>query len=629
MCGINGIFSKQPIADPSRIDAMNLRIVHRGPDDEGTFVSRFVALGMRRLSIIDLSQGHQPIYNEDKSLAIVFNGEIYNYRRLREGLLSRGHAFTTDTDTEVIVHLFEEKREKCVEDLNGMFAFAVYDTRKNELFLARDRVGKKPLYYCRDGDEFLFASELKSILAITGRKYPLDHRSLELFFAFTFIPAPYTIFEGIRKLEPGHTITVSGDLSIRDACYWYLPSGVNSLEKNPDLASCSKGLRDLLYDSVQKRMIADVPLGAFLSGGIDSTIIVAIMAELDTKPIKTFTIRNSVKIYDESDKARAIAQKYKTDHTEWTVDADYIVDRIDDIIAQFDEPFADSSALPSYIVSELAGRHVKVVLTGDGGDELYAGYTRYLIFQYLRAYHALPGLLRNGAIKPLVNLIPFPGGMEIAANKIRKLVNNDGADAFEQHHQLQRLGLTRAEIDALLPGVSSRGFPRAFSRPVFDAVHNRSPLDSALVTDIVLGLEGDMLVKLDRTSMMNSVEARSPYLDYRLIEHAFTIPESFKLRGARLKWILKNAFADKFPPDVLRKPKMGFGIPIGRLLKRELSSRFKDLMEQQSLRDLGLIDIPGVQALYAEHCSNRDRTFPLWTFFVFASWVKRNLHRIA
>ena len=624
MCGINGIFSKNRLNDQGRIRTMNERIVHRGPDDEGTYVSSNIALGIRRLSIIDLSQGHQPIFNEDGQFVIVFNGEIYNYRQLRDGLAQQGHVFKTNTDTEVIVHLFEEKGEKCLDELNGMFAFAIYDCKKNELFLARDRVGKKPLYYCVDNGELLFASELKSILAVSNAKHALSRQAMELYFAFTFIPAPLTIFEGIYKLEPAHYMRVSGDLSIQKKRYWDLPAIVNTIEKNQSFPQCSKQVRDLLYDAVEKRMVSDVPLGAFLSGGIDSTIIVAIMAELDSKPIKTFTIRNAVKTYDESAKAREVAHKYKTDHTEWTVDNDYIVDKIDQILGNFDEPFGDSSALPSYIVSELAGRHVKVVLTGDGGDELYAGYTRYLNFNYLRKYALLPAFLRNSIIKPLVNNVWFPGFMELRANKLRKLVNNDGAGPFEQYHYLQRLGFSKQEFLSVLPGLNSTGLAELLSRSIFDAIPGHSDLEKALVSDIIIGLEGDMLVKLDRTSMLNSIEARSPFLDFRLIEHAFTIPDDFKLHGSKLKWILKRTFADKFPQELLQKPKMGFGIPVGRLLRRELHSQFNELLNLQSLQSLGIFNLSEISLLFSEHCRNKDRTFQLWTFFVFAQWVKKN-----
>jgi asparagine synthase (glutamine-hydrolysing) len=629
MCGINGIFSQKPLEQNSRIHLMNECIVHRGPDDEGIFQEKNIALGMRRLSIIDLGQGHQPIFNEDKRFVIVFNGEIYNYRELRKALVERGHIFATNTDTEVIVHLFEEKKEKCLDDLNGMFAFAIFDRIKNELFLARDRVGKKPLFYCIEDGRFIFASELKSILAVSPRKRALSHQAIELYFAFTFIPAPHTIFEQIFKLEPGTFLEISGDLSLNKKCFWNLPEIVSQSNKVTDYSRCSGNLKKSLYDAVEKRMIADVPLGAFLSGGIDSTIIVAIMAELDTKPIKTFTIRNAVKTYDESAKARAVAQKYKTDHTEWTVDNDYIVDKIDYILNNFDEPFADSSALPSYIVSELASRHVKVVLTGDGGDELFAGYTRYLNFDYLRKYAFLPGFLRNSIIKPLVNNAWFPGRLELEINKLRKLVNNDGKNPFEQYHYLQRLGFTQKEMAATLPGLHSVNRAESLSRAIFDALPGHSALEKALVSDIIIGLEGDMLVKLDRTSMLKSIEARSPFLDFRLIEQAFTIPDAYKLRGTNLKWILKQTFADKFPKELLQKPKMGFGIPIGRLLRHELKSQFNDLLGLPEIHSLGLFNTSNISSLFSEHCQNKDRTFQLWTFFVFAHWVKNNAHFIA
>jgi len=629
MCGINGIFSLKPLDQDSEIHLMNNCIIHRGPDDEGIFQSSYIALGMRRLSIIDIKQGHQPIFNEDKRFVIVFNGEIYNYKELRDGLIKRGHVFATNTDTEVIIHLFEDKKEKCLDDLNGMFAFAIYDCKKNELFLARDRVGKKPLYYCIDNGRFLFASELKSILAVSAHTWALSTQAIELYFAFTFIPAPHTIFENIFKLEPGTFLKISDDFSLEKKCFWNLTEIVTKSEKIPDYTSCSNTLKQLLYDAVEKRMIADVPLGAFLSGGIDSTIIVAIMAELDTKPIKTFTIRNAIKTYDESAKAREVAHKYKTDHTEWTVDNDYIVDKINLILNNFDEPFGDSSALPTYIVSELASRHVKVVLTGDGGDELFAGYTRYLNFEYLRKYSLLPSFIRNMIIKPLVNNVRFSGLMELKGNKLRKLVNNDGVEPFEQYHYLQRLGFSKHDFLSALPGLKPTNIAEMTSRRIFDSLIGHSPLEQALVSDIIIGLEGDMLVKVDRTSMLNSIEARSPFLDFRLLEHAFRIPDTYKLNGSKLKWILKQTFADKFSKELLRKPKMGFGIPIGRLLRHELQSPFNDLLMLPALQSLGIFNLPKISSMFSEHCNNKDWTFQLWTFFVFAQWIKNNAHYIS
>jgi asparagine synthase (glutamine-hydrolysing) len=414
-------------------------------------------------------------------------------------------------------------------------------------------------------------------------------------------------------------------LSLTKERYWHLPAVANAATIEPGYSQCSRQLKSFLYDAVEKRMISDVPLGAFLSGGIDSTIIVALMSEMSSKPVKTFTIRNSVKAYDESAKAQAVAHLYRTDHTEWTFDNDYIPDKIDGILANFDEPFADSSALPTYIVAELASRHVKVALTGDGGDELFAGYTRYLTFKYLRLFRTIPESVRNGVLKPLVNNIKFPKFLELKFNQLRKLVNNEGIEPFEQYHNLQRLGYSEADVRRFLPGLAGLAGAKALSKDIFSALEGKSDLERALVTDICIGLEGDMLVKVDRTSMLNSIEARSPFLDFRLIEHSMRIPDKYKLNGSTLKWILRNTFADKFPPEILRKPKMGFGIPVGALMRRELRSRIEELMKLDSLRATGLFDMDAMAVLFAEHCGHLDRSFRLWTFFVFASWFKKNL----
>ncbi len=369
MCGINGILSKTDPLDGRLIVSMNQAIIHRGPDEEGYYRSSLCHLGMRRLSIIDLKDGHQPIFSEDGRFVIVFNGEIYNYRPLRAALLSRGHSFKTNSDTEVILHLYEEKKEKCLDDLNGMFAIAIYDTRDKELFLAKDRLGKKPLYYTQDNGRFLFGSEIKSLLTASPAKRRFNPEAIEAFFALTFIPSPYTIYQGIHKLDAGHFMKVRRDLSLSFGRYWDLAAKVGRSEMQTE-PQCKKTIRDLVFDSVSLRMISDVPLGVFLSGGVDSSIILSVMSDLSTVPIRSFSIGNTVKSYDESQKAMEIARHFKAEHTEWMVDNEYICSIIDKVVLNFDEPFADSSALPTYVVSELARQNVTVALTGDGGDEV-------------------------------------------------------------------------------------------------------------------------------------------------------------------------------------------------------------------------------------------------------------------
>jgi len=624
MCGINGILSKSAPIDEQLICAMNRRIVHRGPDEEGIFRSPRCHMGMRRLSIIDLKDGHQPIYSEDGRYAIVFNGEIYNYRPLRAGLVSSGHVFKTHSDTEVIVHLYEEKKERCLDDLNGMFAIAIFDTVNQELFLARDRLGKKPLFYTFEENRLLFASELKSIYEVSPKKRRLCLDAVESYFALTFIPPPLTIFEGIYKLNPGTFMKVKPDLSHETGKYWDLGAVIDRSKPESSVEACGKSIRELLYDSISLRMIADVPLGVFLSGGVDSSIILAVMSELSSSRINSFSIGNTVRSFDESEKAIEIARHFHAEHTEWMVDNEYVCEVADKVILNYDEPFADSSALPTFVVSELARKHVTVVLTGDGGDEVYAGYSRYLVYNYLQRYRAVPGFIRNGIIRPLANGLPVPAAIMPLMNKIKKIVNSDGANAFEQYHDMQRLGFSESASRELFTEAVKTGFIRNYTRDKFNMPASASDLTRCLFADIEINLPADMLTKLDRASMLSSLEARCPFLDYRLVEHSFSIPDSEKMRGNRLKAILKDTFKDKFPPGFLDKPKMGFGIPVGLFLRKELKERMSSIVKSQAMQQTGLFNMNSIQNLYNRHLSGLDHTFQLWPIYVFGLWLEMN-----
>jgi asparagine synthase (glutamine-hydrolysing) len=629
MCGICGIFSKTSMNNPKLIHLMNDRLVHRGPDEEGFFVHERIAMGMRRLSIIDLKDGHQPIFCEQKRYVIVFNGEIYNFKELREDLINKGHRFATLSDTEVIVHLFEDKKDRCVEDLNGMFAFAIYDTVSKELFLARDRQGEKPLYYCFEDSMMMFASELKSICAVVKRKLELSWEAMDAFFSLTFIPSPLTIYRGIMKLEPGTCMTIKADLSYSIATYWDLGEKINRAEIIYSKKECMQKIREILYDSVTRRMISDVPLGAFLSGGVDSSIVVSIMAEVSRNPVLTFSIGNTVKAFDESDKAKTIAKRFGTDHTEWFVDNDHMSDILEKVIGNFDEPFADSSALPMYVVSELARKKATVALSGDGGDELFAGYSRYRIFRMLNLYGRIPFPLRNWILKPLVSVMPVPSSYVLLANKIKKLVANAGTDAFGRYHHMQRLGYSESEIGKLLNPEKMKSHITDFVRKKYCSLVHGGDLTRALYSDIAVGLEGDMLTKVDRASMLASLEVRTPFLDHRLIEFSFSIPEEYKLAGSRLKAILKDTFAYKFEKGFLDKPKMGFGIPIGELLRHELKGKMKSYLAMEQLADNRILQMNYVEKLYEEHCRGIDHTFMLWPFFVFSMWLDKNNNMIS
>ncbi len=620
MCGINGILSQKSI-NHKEILLMNQKINHRGPDDEGTFKHQNILLGSRRLSIIDLQDGHQPIFNEDKTLVIVFNGEIYNYRDLRKNLIDKGHHFKTHSDTEVILHLYEEKGAACLHKLNGMFAFAIYDIRNKELFLARDRLGKKPLFYWKDQDQFVFSSELKAILHAFPLKRSISVEALELYFALTFIPAPFTIFEDIFKLEAGHYMKISADLQYDISQYWKIDGDDSESSNSLNLGNHKKKIIELLSDAVELRMISDVPLGAFLSGGIDSSIIVGLMSEISGKKIQTFTIGNKEKSYDESAKAEFVAKYFKTDHHTFIIQDDDYLSILDRAINDFDEPFADSSALPTYLVSEFARQQVKVILTGDGGDEVFAGYNRYLVFKYLEKYMLLPLIVRNYIIRPIFNNLPVSSKYRKFV-KVKKIVNNEGKNIFDQYHAMQRLGFSERDLADILLDNNKSDYTRSFVYEKYNMINYASNLNKILQTDLTIGLEGDMLVKVDRMSMLNSLEARCPFLDYRLVEYSFKIPAELKLYHGQLKYLLKECFREKIPPGILAAPKQGFEIPIGNFISNQLQPKIQNFLKSDLLNTLRLVDLNKITKINQKHLLGIDKSFQLWTFFVFANWVE-------
>jgi asparagine synthase (glutamine-hydrolysing) len=540
-----------------------------------------------------------------------------------------GHIFKTQSDTEVIVHLFEEKGVQCFEYLDGMFAIAIYDTFTKELYIARDRLGEKPLYFTMQNKMFLFSSELKSIISIGLQKYQICHEAVESFFALTFIPQPLTIYKNIYKLQQGHYLKVTADMKYTIHNYWDLAEKISESIQIDNEKELHKQIRNILYESVSRRMIADVPLGAFLSGGVDSSIIVSIMAEISKYPVKTFSIRNKIKAWDESQKAKVVSKLFKTDHTEILIDNQYTCSIIDKVLNTFDEPFADSSALPAFIVSEFARKNVTVVLSGDGGDELFGGYTRYLILKYLSIYTKLPISLRNKLIRPLINALPYPTSLVLLMNKIKKIINNDGSDDFGRYHELQRLGFSNNTLEQLLLIRPEQEYTYKSMASIYNKIENSSSLMCAQYTDILVGLEADMLTKVDRCSMRASLEVRPPFLDHKLVEFCFRIPDHYKIDGYRLKAILKDIYKHKFPKGFLEKKKMGFGIPIGSFLRNELQEDFISKIKSDEIIGSGILNIPYVLQLYNQHCSGRDKSFQLWTVFVFMRWLKNNIQNLS
>ncbi|HEY6401926.1 MAG TPA: asparagine synthase (glutamine-hydrolyzing), partial [Blastocatellia bacterium] len=567
MCGIAGISGTDLIdnAETRDLIARMLRMIeHRGPDDEGYYVETGVGMGMRRLAVIDLATGRQPISNEDGSIWIVFNGEIYNYRELRELLLARGHKLRTQTDTETIAHLYEDEGERCVERLRGMFAFAVWDRRERSLFLARDRVGKKPLHYAMAGRTLIFGSEIKSLLQHPGVKREINMQAISDFLSFGYVPDPTTAFVGVRKLPPGHTLTFKDGL-ICARRYWDFDYSSHPGRSGEPAASEEyyvERLRELIAESVRLRLESDVPLGAFLSGGIDSSLVVAMMAR--EMKVKTFSIGFPDAGFDELRYARLAARHFGTDHHEFVVTPD-ICRLVEEIVWHHDEPFADVSSVPTYVVSKMAREHVTVALSGDGGDEVFGGYERYLVDQLRQRYERIPAFMRRAM---LLTARALPRGAygkrflrNIALEPAARYI--DSVTYFDRDSQLDLFtGDARQTIAGYDP---ARRFELTFAAPIA-----QSRLERQLYLDSKTYLPGDILVKVDRMSMANSLETRAPLLDHRLIEFAQTIPASYKLRGLETKYILKRVAEGLIPDEITRRPKQGFDVPIRRWFNHEL-----------------------------------------------------------
>ncbi len=617
MCGIAGIVSlgDRPVLT-EEIRRMCAAIAHRGPDDEGFYFAPGVGLGMRRLSIIDLATGRQPVRNEDGSVQVVFNGEIYNFQELRADLQRRGHVFYTVTDTETIVHLYEEYGARCVEKMRGMFAFAVWDARKKTLLLARDRLGVKPLYYAECGGRLIFASELKAILELGEVERRLDWRSVGHLFTFLCTARAESIIEGVKKLEPGHVLVARAGKKPAVERYWdvcFAPDRSRSEEHFVER------LRELLRESVKLRMVSDVPLGAFLSGGIDSSSVVAAMARLASGPLKTFSIGFDDREYNELDHARAVAQKFGAEHHELVLEPD-VLGVIDDLAWHLDEPFGDPSCIPTYMVSKLAAEHVKVVLSGDGGDELFGGYDKYVVEQNDR---------RRPAPRWLKKISGVAAGLMPEGMRGRNL--------------LYHLSLTGAEryLDStvLLPDLARRKLFRSEAVALIDVYEPwRRELDAITradgdwlsavqYLDIKAYLPYDILTKVDRMSMAHSLEARDPLLDHKLVEFAATIPPELKLRGGVTKYIFKQAMRGILPDAIIDRPKRGFGVPLGRWFRGRLGSFVRDVVLSDKSKQRGIFDPSYIETLLKRHERGRPYDIELWTLISFELWCRTFLDR--
>lgn len=619
MCGINGFYfnyENEEELNKKIILEMNRKITHRGPDDEGSYSDNRCSIGMTRLSIIDLVSGKQPITNETNSLKIVFNGEIYNYKELRKELINKGHIFKTDSDTEVVLHLYEEYGNECVKLLKGMFAFAIYSLSSNTIFLARDRAGEKPLYYYKGENAFVFASELKSIIASNIIEKRINKIALEQYFMLTYIPAPLTILEDVYKLNAGHYMIFANDGSVTIEKYWDIDYSLSN--KIESYSEAKNILRETLFSSVEKCMVSDVPIGSFLSGGIDSTIITGIMATISNKPINTFTIGFKDKRFDESDRAALVAKMHNTKHHVFVIDSDNMLNNISKIIDNIDEPFADSSYIPTFTVSDLASKNVKVVLTGDAGDELFAGYDKYLIGYYSNLYEKIPSFIRKNIIETGIKKMPQDNS---TVRKINKVVENFNLDIFSQRENLMCLGLKKNQIGKLLSYESEKNldliseYYNTFSR------ENATEIDRTLYTDFKVVLEGDMLCKVDRASMLSSLETRVPFLYPDVIEVASQIPAEYKIKARNKKIILKDTFSDLIPKELLKASKKGFSVPLASWIKNELYEDIAKALDYNKIKKQELLNADFVQQLLNEHIIGaKNNASIIWAIYVFEKW---------
>jgi asparagine synthase (glutamine-hydrolysing) len=620
MCGICGIINRERDhgVDRADIQAMCDAIVHRGPDEEGQHIEGPVGLGMRRLSIIDLSSGQQPIYNEDRTAAIVLNGEIYNHLELRRVLQERGHVFRSHADTEAILHAYEEYGEECPNHLNGMFAFAIWDEKRQRLFIARDRIGKKPLYYYFDDKRLVFASEIKSILRLRGIPREIDPRALDAYLTFEYIPAPMSIFKDIRKLPQGHWLMLEGE-RLRIQRYWRLHYRASAKSE----AELADEFVDLLRDAVKIRLMSEVPLGAFLSGGLDSSAVVAMMSQTAASGVKTFSIGFDNSTYNELPYARAVAAHFNTEHYEEIITPD-AVGLTERIVRQLDEPLGDFSVFPTLMVSQMARKHVTVALSGDGGDELLGGYETYIAEQTARRYRRLPGWLRRGLIEPAVALLPPTEKKKGLINKSRRFIEGCRLPADLQHVRWM-IFLSEAEkrllYSAALRTPLAAHDPYGFIRQAFTACNSEAPLDQQEYVDIVTYLVDDIMVKVDRMSMAVSLEARAPFLDYRVVEFCAALPPHLRLNGKRSKYILKEAFRGILPEMILNRRKEGFSIPIKSWMKEELKPMMLDFLSPAALQRTGYFEPGYVQQLIGEHLAGKENhSHRLWALLMFQMW---------
>tara|TARA_R110000850_G_scaffold218852_2_gene344393 strand:- start:11735 stop:13627 length:1893 start_codon:yes stop_codon:yes gene_type:complete len=623
MCGINGYLKKAFIENNSLLDklsTMNKCILHRGPDEDGFFSdasdSFSMGMAMQRLSIIDLSTGKQPIFSKDKQIVIVFNGEIYNYISLKEQLIKEGCEFETNSDTEVILKLYEKHGIDSFSKLDGMFAFSIFDKRQGKVFIARDFFGEKPLYYYNDTTGFYYASELKSIISVLDSKPEISKEGLNLFFQLTYIPAPFTIYQNIHKLEANHYIAFdcnSFNFSIHEI--------KQSFEKH-ELTTKKQAViktKELVYNSVLSRSISDVPLGTFLSGGVDSSIVSLCLSQQKSSPIDTFSIGFEKKSFDETDKSREVAKLIGSNHHEFIVGEKDLSQNLSEIILNFDEPFADSSALASYVVALKTKQHVKVALTGDGGDEVFGGYNKYYIGKLNQKYTQLmPKKAHNivsSSFQKLLTTKDDDRGLRFKLKRLINAVNYEG----DFYYNIISLGFQENELQHLL--IENCKDSNGFSYFKDNIGTNNTTITDFRNIDKLISLEGDMLVKVDRTSMLTSLECRAPFLNKEIWNFTGQLPENYLIHQWDKKHILKEAFREEFSKKFLDKSKKGFGVPVGDWLRTDLKNELESYIDTNFLQKQHIFNLNTVIPLVKDHLSGkRDNTFKVWSFYCFQKW---------
>lgn len=626
MCGINGILQSNYLNQKSlekSLAKMNTLIHHRGPDEDGFYTSKtdtyLLGMAMKRLSIIDLSSGKQPIYNDDKSIAIVFNGEIYNYRILKTELERKGITFKTKSDTEVILRLYETFGTESFARLDGMYAFSIHDKNKNKLLIARDFFGEKPLYYYKNDKQFIWASELKSVVSQLKTKPAISKKAVHLFFRLTYIPAPFTIYKSIHKLKANHFI----EYNLKTNNFNTIEINKNRKQDNSDISfsEAKSTTKKLVKQSIASRSIADVPIGTFLSGGVDSSIVSLCLADITSKSIETFSIGFEKKSFDETDKSRTVSKLINSNHHEFIVSENDISKDLDKIILNFDEPFADAAALPTYIVSKQTSNYVKVALTGDGGDEVFGGYNKYYIGKLNAKYTKLiPHFLHNLIKTPLQTLLHTKNDDRASGkrSKLKKFI--DAVNYQGQHYwNIISLGFGDNTNNILAPEFQ-------IDNPFIDyknasEITKPSTIHEYRNIDRHISLEGAMLPKVDRVSMLNSIECRAPFLNKTLWDFTNSLPEDYLLKGWNKKHLLKEAFKEDFPDGFLEKSKKGFNVPVGDWLRSSLKNEMLVYLQAESLKSQGIFNVEQITKIMNDHVTGKaDSSYKAWAFYCFQKW---------